>query len=208
MLGSGELEERLQALLDLHDRVDWTRVPYNQGHHFDNLRVRNHSPGRRFDSGTPLTGNWVRIEARTLNVAQPALLLGHLVPTIEVSGEAARRRPREEIPDVSSGPRAREPVRVRAKSGGVGSTVDVVVAEETAVATREASAAGSDQAYLSDASLRALLLNLRMRNKLRQLFAEGGSGEGTSAAPVAVRPPSASLVSGVSPRPKGGVQAI
>ena len=58
VLGSAVLQERLQALLDLHGRVDCSRVPYNQLHHFDNPRVRNHSPGRRFDAGTLLTGNW------------------------------------------------------------------------------------------------------------------------------------------------------
>ena len=45
VLGSAVLQERLQALLDLHERVDWSRVPYNQGHHFDNPGVGNHSPG-------------------------------------------------------------------------------------------------------------------------------------------------------------------
>ena len=108
---------------------------------------------------------------------------------------------------MDSEPRAREPVRVRAKRGGVGSSVDVVMAEGTAVATREASSAGPEPAELTDASLRALFQNPGMRSKLRQLFAERGSGEGNTVAWVACTPPSASLGKEISPRPKGGVQS-
>ena len=121
VMGFAVLQDRLQALLDLYDRVDLSRVPYNQGHYFDNQRVRNHSPGRRFDAGTPLTGSWVRIAAGTLSVTQPEFLLGKTRPTAEVSGETARLRPREEIREVESEPRAREPVRVRARRSWVGS---------------------------------------------------------------------------------------
>ena len=31
VLGSAVLQELLQAFLDPHDRVDWSRAPYNQG---------------------------------------------------------------------------------------------------------------------------------------------------------------------------------
>ena len=207
VLGSAVLQERLQALLHLHERVDWYRVPYKQGHHFDNPRVKNHSPGRRFDASTPLTGNWVRIATGTLSVTQPELLLGQPGPATGVSGEAVRVRPREEILEVDSEPRAREPVRVRAKRGGVGSSVDMVMAEGTVVATREASSAGPELAEVTDASLRALFQNPRMRSKLRQLFAEGGSGEGTTVAKVVCTPPSVPLGKEISPRPKSGVQS-
>ena len=64
--------------------------------------MRNNSPGRRFDAGTPLTGNWVHLAAGTLSVTQPEVLLGQPGPTTGVRGEAARVRPREEIPEVES----------------------------------------------------------------------------------------------------------
>ena len=156
VLGSSGLQERLQALLGLQDRVDWTFVPYNQGYHFDNPKVRNPSPGRRSDDGTPLTGNLVRIEAGTRNVTQPELLLGQPGPTTGAGGVAARGRPREEIPEGVSDLRALEPVRVRAKRGGVGSTFDVVMAEEGTFATQETSTEVPNQTDFTDASLRAL----------------------------------------------------
>ena len=89
----------------------------------------------------------------------------------------------------------------------MGPSFDLLMAEEMAVATREASLAGPEQADLTDASLRALIQGPRMRSKLRQLFAEGGSGEGTTAVTFACTSPSASLVKETTPRPEGGVES-
>ena len=36
VLGGAERQGRVPALLDLHETVDWPRVPYAQGHHIDN----------------------------------------------------------------------------------------------------------------------------------------------------------------------------
>ena len=98
VLGTAVLQERLLALLDVHDSVDWPRVPYSQGHHYDNHRVCNHSPGRRHDAGTPLTGNLVRIGVGTLDVTQPELMRGRPEQATGGSVGNTRVRYREEAP--------------------------------------------------------------------------------------------------------------
>ena len=76
MLGGAERHEHLQALLDLHEAIDWLRVPYNQGHHFDNPRSMHYSPGRRYDADRADRRNSVRIKAGSLALAQPEYLQG------------------------------------------------------------------------------------------------------------------------------------
>ena len=57
ILGSAEAQQRLQVLLTLDGDIDWPRVPYAQGHHFDNPPITHISPGRQHDGGRPDRGN-------------------------------------------------------------------------------------------------------------------------------------------------------
>ena len=61
ILGSAEAQQQLQVILTLHGDIDWPRVPYAQGHHFDNPRSTHYSAGRQHDGGRPDRGNWVRL---------------------------------------------------------------------------------------------------------------------------------------------------
>ena len=129
VLGSAALQERLLALVDIHDSIDWPRVPYSQGHHYDNYRVRDHSPCRKYDAGTPLTGNWVRIAAGTLNVSQPELLRGRSESNTRGVDRNARVRRRDEAPDDDPDRVPREPERARSMHGERGVTAYVVMVE-------------------------------------------------------------------------------
>ena len=72
VLGGAERQERLQALLDLHEAINWLRVPYSQGHHFDNSRSLHHSPGRMYDAGRADRGSGPDLSlSRTPNIYGP-----------------------------------------------------------------------------------------------------------------------------------------
>ena len=108
ILGSAEAQRRLQVLLNLHRDIDWSRIPYVQGHHFDNPRSAHYSPGRQHDASRPDRGNWVRLEIGTLRLDQPEFLRGGVgdaargggggpprgVRVVELDGEGRRVRRR------------------------------------------------------------------------------------------------------------------
>ena len=181
------LHKRVLALLDFHDSVDWPRVPYSQGHHYDHHRMRNYSSGRRYDSGTPLSGNWVRIEAGTLNVTHPELLRGRSEPNTGGDDRNARVRRREEVPEDDPDCVAREPVWARAKLGERGLTADVVMADGEVTGAPDAFPAveAGVPTELSETELRSLLRYPRMASQIRRLVAESSAGEGSLTAPGA-----------------------
>ena len=76
VLGGAWVCEQLDALLDIHDRVDWPRVPYSQGHHYDRADRANASLGRRDDAGDRRAGNWIRFDPEAFVSLQPEFVQG------------------------------------------------------------------------------------------------------------------------------------
>ena len=76
ILGGSWVCEQLDALLDIHDRFDWPRVPYSQGHHYDRVDRANASPGRRDDVGDSRAGNWIRFDREAFVSLQPEFMQG------------------------------------------------------------------------------------------------------------------------------------
>ena len=62
--------------------MDWPRVPYGQGHHFDRTDRANTSPGRREDAGGPGSGNWIRFDPVAFKSLQSELMKGGTEPVM------------------------------------------------------------------------------------------------------------------------------
>ena len=82
VLGGAWVTDKLRALLEVHDRVDWLRVPYGQGHHYDRSDQANTSPGRHEDAGGPGSGNWIRFGPVAFKSLQPELMKGGTEPVM------------------------------------------------------------------------------------------------------------------------------
>ena len=80
VLGGAWVCEQLNALLNIHDRVDWPQVPNRQGHHYDRADRANAAPRRRDDAGEPSVGNWIRFDPGALESLQPEFMQGGTVP--------------------------------------------------------------------------------------------------------------------------------
>lgn len=65
LLGGALVSEQLETLPDFHDQVDWPRVLYGQGHHYDRTDRADVSPGRCEDAGEPSARNWTRFDPGT-----------------------------------------------------------------------------------------------------------------------------------------------
>ena len=207
VLGGAERQGRLQALLDLHETIDWPRVPYSQGHHFDNPRNVQHSPGRRHDAGRPDRGNWVRVAGDTPCLSQPEYLRG-ASSNAERGGEGGRRG------EVRVAEHSGESRRVRRRGVGFGrgpggdrerGSVDgpatrgvIPTRPADVVMTRGGEAEGQpsegaegrDGTTLTDATLRDWLRSPHWRAQLRRLVTEetGVAGEVAAGRPAVAAP--------------------
>ena len=191
VLGSTALQGQLQSLLDLHEDIDWSLVPYSQGHHYDNPRGKHFSPGRRCDAGGPNSGNWVRTEAGTLRLSQPEYLRvgGPRVADHSSDGRRVRRRGVGfgKIPSIGLG---------QGHGGGPApGTVVGPIAVDVVGAGREGEAGpplrgpdGCDPTVMSDAELRLLLWSPGLRAQLQRMIAEESSAPGTVPSVVPPRP--------------------
>ena len=113
VLGGPWVTAQLRTLLEVHDKVDWSRVPYGQRHHYDRTDRANASLGRPEDAGGQGSGNWIpfdRTESRSL---QPELMQDGTEPGTTVNAE----RPSSEGNPGSGG---RQGVSLPAKAVAVG----------------------------------------------------------------------------------------
>ena len=201
ILGSPEAQLRLQVLLSLHGYIDWSRIPYTRGHHFDNPRSAHYSSGRQHDVGRPDRGNWVQLESGTLRLGQPEFMRGgegdaahgggggrpRGVGVVERGGEGQRVRPR----GVGCG-KGRDVGRDWRFAGGPASgefilpqLADVVMSGggETEGHPPEG-AERRDSITMTDEKLRVWIQNRQWRAPLHFVIAEETSGTGEVAAEV------------------------
>ena len=68
------MSARLRTLLEVHDVVDWPRVPYGQVHHYYRTDRANVSLGRREDAEGPRSENWIRFDSANFTSLQPELV--------------------------------------------------------------------------------------------------------------------------------------
>ena len=243
VLGGAARQERVQGLLNLHAAIDWPRVPYTQGHHFDNPRARHYSPGRGYDAGNSRSGNWVRLEAGTFSLAQPEYLREAEAVDAGSGGAGGRIRSREDVTGQEPGGvrvrrRGNEPaggpcmVRVRRPGvgygrgpgagrdrmptggpvpgtvGALGAADVVMVGTDDPGASPATAVECRDPTSMSDAELRTLLSNPRLREKLRRLVTEEASVETEGdPAPPAERVGASTVVTATGPTVVSGETA-